>query len=143
MQAALQISGIAAERLFLEVTEGVLMKQIDKNVVNLREIANFGVSIAIDDFGTGYSSLSYLTRLPVNTLKVDRIFVHDVPNNIHNAKVAQGIIGLGHSLGMRTIGEGVETVVQERFLRELKCGYAQGFLFGKPMPATECASLFV
>ena len=143
VQAALQISGIAAECLFLELTEGVVMKQIDKSMACLKKIADLGVNIAIDDFGTGYSSLSYLTRLPVNTLKVDRIFVHDVPNNIHNAKVAQGIIGLGHSLGMRTIGEGVETVVQERFLRELKCGYAQGFLFGKPLPAPECASFFV
>lgn len=119
------------------------MKQIDKSMACLKKIADLGVNIAIDDFGTGYSSLSYLTRLPVNTLKVDRIFVHDVPNNIHNAKVAQGIIGLGHSLGMRTIGEGVETAVQERFLRELKCGYAQGLLFGKPLPALECARFFV
>ena len=143
VQGALQSSGIAAEHLFLELTEGVVMKQIDKSMALLKKIANLGVNIAIDDFGTGYSSLSYLTRLPVNTLKVDRIFVHDVPNNIHNAKVAQGIIGLGHSLGMRTIGEGVETAVQERFLRELKCGYAQGFLFGKPLPALECARFFV
>ncbi len=143
VQTALQISGIAAEHLFLELTEGVVMKQIDKSMALLKKIANLGVNIAIDDFGTGYSSLSYLTRLPVNTLKVDRIFVHDVPNNIHNAKVAQGIIGLGHSLGMRTIGEGVETAVQERFLRELKCGYAQGFLFGKPLPALDCARFFV
>lgn len=138
VKAALQTSHVSAERIFLEVTEGVLMKQIDKNVVSLREITDLGVNVAIDDFGTGYSSLSYLTRLPVNTLKVDRVFMHDVPNNIHNAKVAQGIIGLGQSLGMRTIGEGIETKVQEQFMRELKCGYAQGFLFGKPLLAADC-----
>ncbi|MEK6662742.1 MAG: EAL domain-containing protein [Pseudomonadota bacterium] len=141
MQAALQASQIRADRLFLEVTEGVLMKQIDKSVIMLRELAGWGVNIAIDDFGTGYSSLSYLTRLPVNTLKVDRSFVHDVPGNIHNAKVTQGIVALGHSLGMRTVGEGVETTIQEQFLRELGCGYAQGFLFGKAMPPAEGSAL--
>lgn len=141
IKSALHISQISADRLFLELTEGVLMKQIDESVILLRELSAWGVNIAIDDFGTGYSSLSYLTRLPVNTLKVDRAFVLDVPGNIHSAKVTQGIVALGHSLGMRTVGEGVETPAQEQFLSELGCAYAQGFLFGKPMAAAESSAL--
>ena len=141
IKSILQKTQIATDRLYLELTEGVLMKQIDKNLITLRELTALGINIAIDDFGTGYSSLSYLTRLPINTLKVDRAFVHDVPGNIHNAKVTQGIVGLGHSLGLRTVGEGVETEGQRRFLSELDCGYAQGYLFGKPVPPAECVAL--
>lgn len=137
----LRIGGMPAQRLYLEVTESLLMKHVERSSEILREIAALGVNIAIDDFGTGYSSLSYLTQLPVNTLKVDRAFMRDVPRNIHNVKVAQGIVALGLSLGLRTVGEGVETVEQEAFLRELNCAYAQGYLFGKPMPAAECLAL--
>lgn len=141
IRVAMLASGIVPQRLYLEVTEGVMMRQIEESIKILREIAAMGVNIAIDDFGTGHSSLSYLTRLPVNTLKVDRAFMHDVPDNVHNAKVAQGIVGLGHSLGLRTVGEGVETSAQENFLRELACGFAQGYLFGKPVPPAECTAL--
>jgi EAL domain-containing protein (putative c-di-GMP-specific phosphodiesterase class I) len=108
----------------------------------MQNISKLGVDFALDDFGTGYSSLSYLTRLPVNTLKVDRAFVRDVPLNKNSSKVTQSIVALGHSLGLRTIAEGVETEAQNRFMREHKCGFVQGFLFGRPLPAKECEQYF-
>ena len=138
---SLSTAGTPPQRLYLEVTESLFLRHLEQSSQILRGVADLGVNIALDDFGTGYSSLSYLTQLPVNTLKIDRSFVREVPANMHHAKVAQGILALGQSLGLRTVGEGVETLAQEQFLREHHCAYAQGYLYGKPMPALECGSL--
>jgi diguanylate cyclase (GGDEF)-like protein/PAS domain S-box-containing protein len=138
----LREADIPASRLYLEVTESMLMQDVEHATRIMQAIGKLGVHFALDDFGTGYSSLSYLTRLPVNTLKVDRAFMRDVPLNMNNSKVTQAIVALGHSLGLRTIAEGVETEAQTRFMRELQCGFVQGFLFGRPLPPRECDAYF-
>ena len=96
-----------------------------------------GIQIAMDDFGTGYSSLSYLRRLPVNTLKIDRSFIHQIPNDSSDSELTRAIIAMGHSLNLRVIAEGVETREQLDYLRELGCDGIQGFLLGRPMSAIE------
>jgi diguanylate cyclase (GGDEF)-like protein/PAS domain S-box-containing protein len=138
----LQEVGIPASRLYFEVTESMLMQDVEHATRIMQAIGKLGVHFALDDFGTGYSSLSYLTQLPVNTLKVDRAFVRDVLLNMNNSKVTQAIVALGLSLGLRTIAEGVETEAQTRFMRELQCGFVQGFLFGRPLPPRECDTYF-
>lgn len=135
-------AGMPPNRLYLEVTESMMMHDVGKGAEIMHAIGKLGVNFAIDDFGTGYSSLSYLTRLPMNTLKVDRAFVKDVPLDVSNSKVTQSIIALGQSLGLRTIAEGVETEEQARFMREHGCGFVQGFLFGTPQPPAECDTYF-
>ena len=138
----LRKENMPSHRLYLEVTESMLMQDVDHGAEIMQAIGRLGIDFALDDFGTGYSSLSYLTRLPVTTLKVDRAFVRDVPFNKNSSKVTQTIVALGHSLGLRTIAEGVETEAQTRFMREHNCGYVQGFLFGRPLPADQCEQFF-
>ncbi|MBI3186411.1 MAG: EAL domain-containing protein [Gammaproteobacteria bacterium] len=138
----LQEVNLPPDRLYLEVTESMLMQDVEGAAKIMQAISDLGMHFALDDFGTGYSSLSYLTRLPVNTLKVDREFVRNVPHDINSSKVTQTIVALGHSLGLRTIAEGVETEEQTRFMREHRCGFVQGFLFGRPLPSKECDQYF-
>jgi len=97
--------------------------------------------VSIDDFGTGYSSLSYLKRFPVDSLKVDRSFIRDVPQNTDDVAITQAIIAMAHSLGLKVIAEGVETEEQLDFLRKLKCDQVQGYIFSEPIPADEFAVL--
>lgn len=94
-----------------------------------------GVRIAIDDFGTGYSSLNYLKQFPVDTLKIDRIFIQNLPNNSDDAQITRTIIAMAHNLSMGVIAEGVENTEQLAFLQSTRCEEIQGFLFSKPMPA--------
>ena len=101
----------------------------------LQHLRSLGVLIAIDDFGTGYSSLSRLKNLPIDTLKIDQLFVHNIPDDTNDKAITTAIISMGHSLGLRVVGEGVETVDQLSFLREQGCDEVQGFLLGKPVPA--------
>jgi EAL domain-containing protein (putative c-di-GMP-specific phosphodiesterase class I) len=131
-----------SNRLYLEVTESMMMQDIERGAETMLAIGKLGVKFAIDDFGTGYSSLGYLTRLPVSTLKVDRTFMRDVPSDLNSGKVTQSIVALGLSLGLRTIAEGVETEAQARFMREHRCGLVQGFLFGRPQLPLECEGYF-
>jgi diguanylate cyclase (GGDEF)-like protein/PAS domain S-box-containing protein len=131
-----------SNRLYLEVTESMMMQDIERGAETMLAIGKLGVKFAVDDFGTGYSSLSYLTRLPVSTLKVDRTFMRDVPSDLNSGKVTQSIVALGLSLGLRTIAEGVETEAQARFMREHRCGLVQGFLFGRPQLPLECEGYF-
>ncbi|MBI2311399.1 MAG: EAL domain-containing protein [Betaproteobacteria bacterium] len=121
--------------LDLEITESVIMENIEPNIAKLRTIREMGVGIAIDDFGTGYSSLSYLTRLPVNSLKIDRSFITDLATNADSMSVVSSIITLAHSMALKVVAEGVETREQERILRLLKCNEYQGYLFSPPLPA--------
>ncbi|MBT9567241.1 MAG: EAL domain-containing protein [Thiobacillus sp.] len=141
MQALREV-GLPPGRLCLEVTESMMMQDVERGMKIMHAIGKLGVCFSVDDFGTGYSSLSYLTRLPVNTLKVDRAFVRDVPFSVNDSKVTQSIVALGKSLGLKTIAEGVETEAQARFLREQGCQFVQGFLFGRPLPAHECTLHF-
>jgi EAL domain-containing protein (putative c-di-GMP-specific phosphodiesterase class I) len=132
---AIEATGINPDRLWLEITESTLMRDADEAVVVLRSLRGLGLHIEIDDFGTGYSSLSYLQRFPVESLKIDQSFVAELDKRADNAAIVRAIIGLGDSLGMPIIAEGVERRSQVDKLRTLGCHLAQGYLFGRPLPA--------
>jgi EAL domain-containing protein (putative c-di-GMP-specific phosphodiesterase class I) len=117
------------------------MQDPDHAIRVMCALRDAGMRIAIDDFGTGYSSLSYLTRFPVGALKVDRSFVQDMSRDKDDATIVRTIIEMAHSLGFTVVAEGVETEEQAAFLRLLRCEEAQGYLFAKPMPATDFAGL--
>lgn len=134
---ALAAEDLAPAALELEITESMLMNNVDENIDVLRRLSDLGVTIAIDDFGTGYSSLAYLRRFQVDTLKIDQSFVRDVVTNLDDAAIIEAIIALGHSLGLTVVAEGVETAEQKQQLLELRCDQCQGFLFGEPVPAAE------
>jgi diguanylate cyclase (GGDEF)-like protein/PAS domain S-box-containing protein len=123
---------MAPELLELEITEGVLMHDVERAAERIAAIKNQGVRLAIDDFGTGYSSLSQLKRFPIDTLKVDRSFVRDAPENAEDKAITEAIISLGKTLGVTVVAEGVETSAQVGFLRSCGCDEMQGFYFSKP-----------
>ena len=125
--------GLEPRYLELEVTEGVLMQDMNRSVAMLKRLKSLGVTLAIDDFGTGYSSLSYLTRFPLDRLKLDRSFVQDLHRNHTNAEVARAVITLAHALGLEVVAEGVETLEEYDFLRQLACEYVQGYYVSKPV----------
>lgn len=134
VRAALESSGCRPEWLELEITESLLLDGRDEVLSILEGIAALGVSIALDDFGTGYSALSYLTRFPVDTLKIDRSFIKDLPGDRSSAELVKAIVSLGHSLNMSLVAEGVETREQADHLEDLGCQLVQGYLYGKPVP---------
>jgi EAL domain-containing protein (putative c-di-GMP-specific phosphodiesterase class I) len=125
----------APQRLELEVTETTLMRDLDASAAVLARLRSLGVRVAIDDFGTGYSSLGYLKHLPVQTVKIDRSFVAELPENAHDAAITNGVIDMGHNLGLEIVGEGVETAAQLRYLRERGCDVIQGYLLHTPTSA--------
>ncbi|MGR7025986.1 putative bifunctional diguanylate cyclase/phosphodiesterase [Geodermatophilus sp. URMC 62] len=127
--------GLPAGQLTLEVTEGVLLSDVDQVVDQLRALRGLGVRIAIDDFGTGYSSLSYLRRLPADIVKIDRSFVQDLGSEGRSTTLVASIIELARSLQLEVVAEGVETQEQHALLDDLACSHAQGYLFGRPQPA--------
>lgn len=138
---ALKRSGLPAELLELELTESILLQDIDVAIKTLRSLKDMGVKLSIDDFGTGYSSLSYLKRLAVNKLKIDQSFVRDLAEDADSAAIVRAIIQLGHTLQLKVIAEGVETDAQLAFLRNYGCDEAQGYLYSRPIPATEFVKL--
>ncbi|KAF1053830.1 MAG: putative signaling protein [Stenotrophomonas maltophilia] len=128
---------LPASALVLEITESLLMQDGAETLACLRELASYGIRLALDDFGTGYSSLGYLKRFPLHLLKVDRSFVTHAPEDPDVATICRAIIGLGRSLGLEVIAEGVENQEHLALLRGEQCRYAQGFLFARPQPAAE------
>jgi diguanylate cyclase (GGDEF)-like protein len=134
---ALSDSGLAAHWLELEVTESLIMRDLQRSVDTMRELKAMGVALSIDDFGTGYSSLSALKSFPIATLKIDKSFVRDLANSIDDQAIASAIIALAHRLNMRVIAEGVETEQQRSFLRDNGCDEMQGYLFSEPIPADQ------
>ena len=132
-------SGLAPGLLEVEVTESVLMEDVDLICDALQRIKSLGVALAMDDFGTGYSSLSYLKRFHLDKLKIDRSFIMDLPNDADDAALTVAIIGMAAALGLATIAEGVESEAQCDFLREKGCQQVQGYLFARPLPAAELA----
>ena len=134
-------TALAPTQLELEVTESVIMHDAQNVIADLQAFRDMGVRLSVDDFGTGYSSLSYLKRFPVDRLKIDQSFVHDITADADGAAIAQAVITLGHTMDMRVIAEGVETAEQLAFLRSNQCDEMQGFLFGKPMPADQFGKL--
>jgi diguanylate cyclase (GGDEF)-like protein/PAS domain S-box-containing protein len=136
---ALAASGLAPEWLELEVTEGVIMRDLARTLDKMAELRAMGVSLSIDDFGTGYSSLSALKSFPISTLKIDKSFVRDLGASAGDEAIASSIIGLAHRLKLRVIAEGVETEEQRSFLRQNGCDEMQGYLFSRPVPPADIA----
>jgi diguanylate cyclase (GGDEF)-like protein len=137
IEDALRFSGVAAHRLELEVTENALMGNISSTLSLLRQIRALGVSLAIDDFGTGYSSLAYLKRLPLNTLKIDRSFIQDIPKSNADIEIVQAIIGMAHTLHLQVVTEGVETQEQLELLFKHGCDFVQGYLLSPAVCAAD------
>ncbi len=135
--AILEETGLAPARLELELTESMIMHRAERAIIVLRGLRALGIAIAVDDFGTGYSSLGYIRQLPLNRLKIDASFVQDLDAAEDGGMIARAIIGLGKSLGLEVIAEGVEREVQDAFLRREGCDIGQGYLYGRPMPASD------
>jgi len=134
IQHALITTGLSPYQLELEITESMLMENIDRALRNVEAIRQLGVMLSIDDFGTGYSSLSYLKRLPVHSIKVDRSFVRDIPADKDDMEITAAVIAMAHKLNYKVVAEGIETQEQLSFLRDCRCDYGQGYLFSKPLP---------
>jgi diguanylate cyclase (GGDEF)-like protein/PAS domain S-box-containing protein len=130
-----------SEWLEVEITESQVMKNPEETILTLQRISEIGIKISIDDFGTGYSSLSYLKRLPINTLKIDRSFIRDIPKDEEDVAITKAIIALAESLNLEVIAEGVESTAQKDFLVKNSCNHVQGYLYAKPMPADEMEEL--
>jgi EAL domain-containing protein (putative c-di-GMP-specific phosphodiesterase class I) len=127
--------------LELELTESLVMREVDASLRTLHELKAMGVSISLDDFGTGYSSLNYLKRFPIDSLKIDRSFIRDINDDTFDKAISEAIVTLAGSLKVRVIGEGVETREQLETLRVIGCDEAQGFLFSRPVPADQATAL--
>ncbi len=137
VQRALAASGLPSECLELELTEGVLIEDIEQAVAQLRELKRLGVQLSIDDFGVGYSSLNYLRHLPIDSLKIDRTFVREITTNPNDAAITEAIVTLARHLVLRVVAEGIETLDQARYLYSLGCTCMQGSLFSEPVAAAD------
>jgi len=126
--------GLDPSALDLEITESTVMKNEKDAIQRMHALRSIGLRLSLDDFGTGYSSLSYLKRFPLNTLKIDRSFVRDIGEDRDDRAITAAIIDMAHHLGLKVIGEGVETEAQHNFLRQERCDALQGYLFYRPMP---------
>jgi EAL domain-containing protein (putative c-di-GMP-specific phosphodiesterase class I) len=141
LKDALDASGLAPGRLDLEVTESVLLDDIDASLAALSAINRMAVGTTLDDFGTGYSSLGYLTKFPFQTLKIDRSFITALDDNPASMAIIQTVVDLAATLGMQTVAEGIETPTQLAQLRRTRCTAVQGFLLARPMSASQVANL--
>ena len=141
VREVLKKTGADPTRLKLELTESVVLGNIDDTVAKMHDLKAVGVHFSMDDFGTGYSSLSYLTQLPLGQLKIDLSFVHNIGIKPTDAVIVQTIISMGNSLGMEVIAEGVENEEQRDFLERNGCHAYQGYLFSKPVPIEEFEAL--
>ena len=134
-------TGINPKNLDLEVTEGLIIQNVDRTVEIMREFKALGGTVSIDDFGTGYSSLAYLKRFPLDKLKIDKSFVNEIDKNMKDEGLAKTIITMGHGLGLEVVAEGVESRRQLAKLKELECDIIQGYYFSHPLPADELTKL--
>jgi EAL domain-containing protein (putative c-di-GMP-specific phosphodiesterase class I) len=141
VQTALAASGLRPDRLELEITESVFLGATTETMKALQEFRATGISVALDDFGTGYSSLSYLRSFPFNKIKIDQSFVRDLMTCKESMSIVRAVIGLGKSLGIMTIAEGVETQAQLDKLRDKGCTEVQGYFFSRPRPANEVPAM--
>ncbi|MGA2836390.1 MAG: EAL domain-containing protein [Acidimicrobiales bacterium] len=143
VRSALDTYGLDPTSLIIEITESVLMKDANATVSRLHRLKDLGVKLAIDDFGTGYSSLAYLRQFPVDVLKIDRSFVSEMSGSPDAAALIHTLVELGHTLGLVTLAEGIEQPSQIEGLRSERCQHGQGFLFSRPVIASEIEKLFV
>jgi diguanylate cyclase (GGDEF)-like protein/PAS domain S-box-containing protein len=143
LERVLRSAQLRPGRLTLELTESTLMHQFDRALANLKEIEQIGVRLSIDDFGTGYSSLSYLSRLPFDSLKVDRSFIDALARGPQDAEIVRTIVALGRVLGKQVIAEGIENSAQLEHLRQLGCGFAQGFHLSRPVAPAQIESMLL
>jgi EAL domain-containing protein (putative c-di-GMP-specific phosphodiesterase class I) len=134
---------IDPQALTLEITESLLMQDIEQNIALMTQLKAMGVKLSIDDFGTGYSSLAYLKNLPIDELKIDRSFIMDIPGKEDSCAIVSAIIYLARKLGFRTVAEGIETAEQVEYLRREHCEQYQGFYFSKPVPAAEMTRMLL
>ncbi|WP_448212286.1 putative bifunctional diguanylate cyclase/phosphodiesterase [Colwellia sp. MEBiC06753] len=126
---------LPAEYLEIEITESCFIENIDEAKATLDEIRQLGIKIALDDFGTGFSSLSYLTKLTIDTIKIDASFIYGTPNNVKDCQLVKTIINMANGLGLNVLAEGVENLAQQAFLTNNHCKHHQGYLYGKPVDA--------
>jgi EAL domain-containing protein (putative c-di-GMP-specific phosphodiesterase class I) len=131
----------AADCIDIEITESMLMDDVEGSIAKLKAVQSLGLNIAVDDFGTGYSSLSYLARLPINSLKIDRSFIIQMNQSPEQMAIVSTVISLARALNLKVVAEGVETEEQASLLRLLRCDEAQGYLFGRPLPPEELEKL--
>ena len=141
VEQALRSSALDPASLELEITETMLMHDIEEAIAMLERLHGIGVSLAVDDFGTGYSSLNYLKRLPIDRVKVDQTFVSDIPDSEDDVAITSAVIAMAHQLKLDVVAEGVETPAQLEFLAAAECELAQGFLFGEPLPFEEAEAI--
>lgn len=137
IMAALSDAQLPGEMLELELTESMVMRHAEQAAAWLSNLKRSGVRLSIDDFGTGYSSLAYLNRFPIDTVKIDRSFIHDIPASRSDAQITSAVIALGHGLGLEVVAEGVETEAHVEFLRKEGCDEVQGYFYSRPIPASE------
>ena len=141
VKSALEASGLAPADLELEITESMVMGNPEQAVVLLQQLKELGIRVAIDDFGIGYSSLAYLKRFPIDSVKVDRSFVEDIPEDVNSMAIAQGVIAMAHNLRLKVVAEGVESEAQLGFLRGEGCDEIQGYYFCEARPASEISGM--
>ena len=141
VESSLASSQLPATMLKLEITEGIVIQNIDDTIAKMNRLKRLGVTFAMDDFGTGYSSLNYLKRLPVDVLKIDQSFVRDATQDANDAEIIRAIVAMARSLGLEIIAEGVEQTDQLAFLQQQGCHHYQGYLFSKPVPLEQFRQL--
>lgn len=128
---------LPANLLELELTEGLLLEATEDTRLQLDQLKSFGLTLAMDDFGTGYSSLSYLKKFPIDIIKIDRSFIHEIPDNQDDMEITSAVIAMAHNLKLKVVAEGIETAEQLAFLRRHRCDVGQGYLFDRPIPGAE------
>jgi EAL domain-containing protein (putative c-di-GMP-specific phosphodiesterase class I) len=142
IQETLIITGLPGANLKLEITESMVMDDVENTIDLLHELKKLDIKISMDDFGTGFSSFSYLHRFPTDTLKIDRSFVSNMSQGLKNQDIVNTIVMLAHRLGMDVIAEGIETRVEQDILTQFDCEYGQGYYFAKPLSQKDATELF-
>jgi EAL domain-containing protein (putative c-di-GMP-specific phosphodiesterase class I) len=137
VRAALQATGVPPHGLIFEITEGLLIDDMDETAARMRALAQLGIRFSIDDFGTGYSNLAYLRKMPLYELKIDKGFMRDTPHDANGTAIVQSIIAMAGHLGLRVVAEGIETAQQAEFLAAHGRPCMQGYLFCRPMPLND------